>query len=293
MPTLSATVDAFVAAREYDNATLGRLAFWVEELGDKELAEITTDEVDAALIRLAERGRLKAARNRTTARTGQPLKPATFNRYVGQLGAVYRYARRLRLLPRAFVPPTRGIEKMHEETHHERYLRPEEVERLVKVARVLDRRWGRLVALIVLGFHTGLRIGNLMALTWRDVDLETRTVSVARTKNGRPMVSALTDRAVEELAKLPGKEADALVFEGKAGRPYGVRTLWRNVCKEAGLPGRNIHQLRHGCGSALANAGVNQAQIMAVMGHRTLSASARYMHQSTDDKRQVVDKVFG
>jgi len=54
MPTLAQTVEAFLAAREYDNATAGRLAFWVDEVGDKELAQITTDEVDAALIRLFE-----------------------------------------------------------------------------------------------------------------------------------------------------------------------------------------------------------------------------------------------
>jgi integrase len=83
------------------------------------------------------------------------------------------------------------------------------------------------------------------------------------------------------------------VFEGKEGRPFGFRALLIKVCREAGLPGRNFHQLRHGCGSALAQAGIGQAQIMAIMGHKTLTASARYMHHSTNDKRQVVDKVFG
>jgi len=49
--------------------------------------------------------------------------------------------------------------------------------------------------------------------------------------------------------------------------------------REAGLAGRNFHQLRHGTATALARAGVNQASLMAALGHRTLSASARYMHQ--------------
>lgn len=191
------------------------------------------------------------------------------------------------------MPPTRGLEKAPERADPNRYLRPEEVERIIKVSRLLDRKWGRLVALTLVAFHTGLRVGNLMALRWGDVDLDRRTVTVLKTKNGQPMISALSERAAVELAKLPNQKPDACVFEGRGGRAFGFRSLWARVCTEAGLPGRNFHQLRHGCGSALASAGVGQAQIMAVMGHRTLSASARYMHHSTEDKRAVVQRVFG
>ncbi|MCK7578685.1 MAG: site-specific integrase [Chromatiales bacterium] len=209
-----------------------------------------------------------------------------------QLQSIFKYARRLRLLPRTHVPPTKGLERAPEPPDPNRYLRPEEVERLIAVARVLDQRWGKLPALILVAFHTGLRLGNLMGLRWSDVDLRARTVTVTKTKNGQPMVSALSSRAAAALAKLPGQDPEALVFAGRRGRPFHFRKLWTQVCDEAGLPGRNFHQLRHGCGSALASAGVGQAQIMAIMGHKTLSASARYMHQNHHDKLSVVDRVF-
>lgn len=293
MATLDVVIDAFVASREFDKATLARLRFWSEQFGTKDLADISPDDVDAALVALAERGRLQPLRNQPTQATGKPLSGATINRYITQLGSLYRYARRLRLLPRAHVPPTKGVEKSPELPNAERYLRPEEVDRLIKVARLLDRRWGRLPALITLAFHTGLRVGNLLALRWRDVDLDAGTVKVAKTKNGRPIVSPLSSQARAELAALPDQDPDRLVFEGRTGRAYNFRRLWATVCTEAGLPGRNFHQLRHGCGSAMAQAGIGQAQIMAIMGHRTLSASARYMHHNADDKRVVVQKVFG
>ena len=54
------------------------------------------------------------------------------------------------------------------------------------VARVLDQRWGKLSALILVAFHTGLRLGNLMSLRWSDVDLRARTVTVTKTKNEVP-----------------------------------------------------------------------------------------------------------
>ncbi|WP_157174529.1 hypothetical protein [Thiocystis violascens] len=58
-----------------------------------------------------------------------------------------------------------------------------------------------------------------MALRWRDVDLKQRTVTVAKTKNGQPLIGALSARAASELAKLAGQEPDLrfprnFVFQG-------------------------------------------------------------------------------
>ena len=79
---------------------------------------------------------------------------------------------------RSHTPPTRGIEKAPELVDPDKY-RPEEVDDLIKVARVVDQKWRKMSALIILGFHTGLRVGNLLSLKWQDIDLEARTASVA------------------------------------------------------------------------------------------------------------------
>lgn len=283
--------DAFVASRNWDSATLTRLAFWVEAFGSADALDIGVDEVDAAIVRLAERGRMFGGK-RATERSGQPLKGSTINRYASTLAGVYKFARRARLLPRNHVAPTRGIEKLPEPIDPDRYLRLEEAERILACARVVDRKWKRLPALIVLALHTGLRKGNLQKLRWEQVDLAERRVVLGRTKNGEPIGCALTERCVDELSKLTGREPQSLVFGNRTGKPYHFARVWERSCTIAGLPGRNFHQLRHGCGSALALAGVSQAQIMAVMGHKTLTASRRYMHLNTDDQREVVDKVF-
>lgn len=294
--TLAQLIDAYVAAgrpQPLGQSALSRLAYWRQALGDRPVAAITPDDVDAALATLIARGRLRAKRGHQPEPTGQPLKGSTVNRHINDLGGLYRYARRLRIVPRAHVSPLTGIERAPEPADPERYLRPEEVERILAVARVVDRRWKRLPALIRLAFTTGLRRGNLTALRWRDVDLDAATVSVARTKNGRPMVVPIPAVVVEELRRLPHPSPDSLVFEGRKGRPHGFRKLWVKACNEAGLPGRNFHQLRHGTATALAKAGVNQASLMAALGHRTLSASARYMHHNVDDRRAIMQRVFG
>lgn len=292
MALFKVVVEAYVASRELDQASLSRLAFWTDELGDKEIAAISADDVDAALLHLAERGRLHAG-NRHTTRSGQPLAGATVNRYLTQAGSVFKHARRLRLVPRTFVPPTRGIERAPERADPERYLRPEEVDRALAVARVLDRHWGKMPALIIVAYHTGLRVGSLLRARGRDLDLDAGTLTVARTKNGDPVTAGLSAPAIAELRRLPKVSADELLFGNKHGKPFTYTPLWQRIAAEARLPGRVFHELRHGHGYRLAQAGVSQQMIMQSMGHRTLAASARYAHACISDKKAVIERVFG
>ena len=134
--------EAFVASREWDQATLSRLAFWCDVLGPRDIATITPEDIDTALVQLAERGRLKGGKA-STAAAGKPLARSTINRYLAQAGSVFKFARRLRLVPQAFVYPTRNIERAPEPVDPDRYLREEEVERIRKVARVLDSAGAR------------------------------------------------------------------------------------------------------------------------------------------------------
>jgi integrase len=96
---------------------------------------------------------------------------------------------------------------------------------------------------------------------------------------------------LDALRGLPDREG--LVFKNRIGQAYYWRKLWDKITVEAGFEGYNFHLLRHSCGSAMAKAGVSQANIMNIMGHRTLHASKRYMHLNTSGKAEVIAKVFG
>lgn len=286
-------VEAYLASQERSRASLPRLEFWNRALGEKEIAAITPEEVDGALLALAERGRMKGGKTPTTA-AGMPLAGATVNRYLTQAGSIFKHAKRMRLVPRHFISPTRGVERSPERPDPERYLRPEEVAAILAVARVMDRRWGRMVALITVAYHTGLRVGSIVRARAKDLDLERGTLTINRTKNGDPCTASLSSAALAELRRLPkANHADELIFGSKAGKPFVYAPLWRRITREAKLEGRVFHELRHGHGYQLAKAGVSQQLIMASMGHRTLVASARYAHASTADKAAVIAKVFG
>jgi len=214
MTTFLEVVEALIASREHCAGSLGRMQFWVDQFGSTPITDITEDDVDRALEALVARGKVKPGRNGQPATpTGEPLAGSTVNRFISTLAGIFKYARRVRALPRSHTPPTRGIEKAPEPVDPDKYFRPEEVENLLKVARVLDQKWRKLPALIVLGFHTELRVGNLLDLKWRDIDLEARTATVAVTKNGRPHIAPLTDRCLEELLRLRKGQPDERVFK--------------------------------------------------------------------------------
>jgi integrase len=234
-------VEAYVASRELDPASLTRLAFWTDVLGERGIAHITPEDIDAALLKLAERGRLKAGRDMSTEAAGKPLAGSTVNRYLTQAGSIFKHARRLKLVPRAFVAPTRGIERTPERPDPERYLRPEEVERLLAVARVMDRTWGKMPALITVAYHTGLRVGSILGTRGRDLDLDAGTLTVNRTKNSDAITAGLSSAAIAELKRLPKVGPDELVFGNRSGKPFTYRPLWMRIAKEARLSGRAPH----------------------------------------------------
>lgn len=292
MALFKQVVEAYIASKDPDAGSLTRLAFWANTLGNHEVSAITAEDIDAALVKLAERGRLKGGKLPTAA-LGAPLAGSTVNRYLSTAGSVFKHAKRLKLVPRAFVAPTRGVELAPEPADPERYFRPDEVERLQAVARVMDRKWRKMAALITVAYHTGLRVGSILTARGKDLNLAAGTLTINRTKNGDPVTASLSSQAITELKRLPKVGAEELVFGNKAGKPFTYRPLFQRIAKEARLEGRVFHELRHGHGYELARAGVSQQMIMKSMGHRTLTASARYAHASIVDKKAVIAKVFG
>ena len=253
MTTLANIIDAMmVSDSPADIGSLGRVEFWRSELGHIDLLAITEDHVEDSCLRLAKRGKLTAGRNITARPSGKPLAPATITRYLTTLAGIYRWAKRQRLLPRRHETPTKGLEKPTSPVDKNKYMTAEEVDKLIKAARATDQRWGRLPAMITLGFHTGLRLGSITGLRWKDIDWENQTAFVSKTKNGEPHIAPLSTACINELRKLHPKESERLIFEGQTGQPFRHTKLWEKTVALAGLEGRTFHWLRHSCGTVLA-----------------------------------------
>lgn len=298
--TFRDVVDAYIASRtgSDDTSTLSRLAFWCEVMGDKVLTECDEDDIRDGLNALRIRGAMGFKRNQGLVPLGKPISNATLDRYVTAVGSIYRYARKQELTKKAFVPPIRGFEKKApklRKVSEDLYVSAEQLERLVAIAKVVDRRWGRMAALLRVAFVTGLRRGALEELTWSAIDFDAKTVSVQRTKNDDPILLPITDAAIAELKRLGGSRArEALVFQAvkRVDKPYSFSKLWEKILKQAGISYRKFHSLRHGTGSALAKAGANQKTIMDVLGHASLASSQVYMHLNLADRERAITNTF-
>jgi integrase len=286
--------------RGRDTTLIQRLPVWAELIGDFTLAALDADVVHAARAELAqlpalafkgrdhEGDRIFKAKSRRQAKT-----PATINRYMAALSGMLTWAIAERLAPRGWSNPCRGIKRMPEPAGRVRFLTEDERTRLFEACRASG--YPRLHALVLSAMLTGARLGELLALTWRDVDLERGRAQLGRSKNGDRRTLVLLPQVVEALRPFAG-EASRYVFGSTRTRhatPAEISTAWRAAMARAAIADFRFHDLRHCCASYLAQAGVPLNMIKEILGHRKIDMTLRYAHLTVDTKAQAMLEALG
>ncbi len=290
--------DAYMAAYtgRDDRALPTRVAFWSARFGDRLAHEVTDDDVHAALEELAAGEKLvyggKDADGRPILRGRGRRSPATLNRYHAALGAIFKFARKKRLVPKLWEPPTRQVDRQREDNSRVRFLSEAERKRLLAVCRTST--WPRLYLLVLMALTTGARRGELLALRWVDIDSDLGVAHVVRGKNGEPRVLPLVPAVCKELKRFSGP-LEALVFGSgrRPGKPMSIEACWRTALKEARIGDFRFHDLRHSCASYLAQQGASLVELADVLGHRTMAMVKRYSHLSIESKKRLVERVLG
>lgn len=141
-------------------------------------------------------------------------------------------------------------------------------------------------SIIQFAIQTGMRRGELMRLTWADIDIPNRKAYLHDTKNGDPRQVPLTKDAVEILSALT-RDLSGIVFPMSLGT---LRIQFERVClkskdqyQELGanpFEDLRFHDLRHEALSRLSDAGLNVIELSHISGHRTLAMLKRYVHCS-------------
>jgi integrase len=159
-------------------------------------------------------------------------------------------------------------------------------------------------AIFLTAAFTGLRLGELVALRWRDVDLDRRVVRVRGTwsgtelstpKTGEVRSVPLAPQVVGALARLPAPGDDALVFAGADGwylDRSALRRRYRKAQTAAGLPPLRFHDLRHTFATTMI-ARTSIRRVQEWMGHSDLHSTMRYLHYAPrDDDAKLVAEAF-
>jgi type 1 fimbriae regulatory protein FimB len=170
---------------------------------------------------------------------------------------------------------------------HERgrdFLTPDEVERLLKAAR--GGRFGvRDYGMLLLAFRHGLRATELTTLRRKDVSLEEARIWVTRRKGGLSTSQPLAGDELRALKAYLNKRADGLpwLFLSSQGTQMSRQNFYylvREAGERAGLGSVHPHMLRHACGHALADKGMDTRLLQDWLGHRDIRHTAWYSRTS-------------
>jgi integrase len=166
-----------------------------------------------------------------------------------------------------------------------RELRPREHLTELEVAKLIEaakrnRHGRRDAAMILICFRHGLRARELCELQWSDLEFETATLHLRRTKNGTIGTHPLLGDELRALRVLKREAKSPFVFVSERGAPFtvsGLQKLIERAGIEAKIPFKvHPHMLRHATGYVLANKGTDTRTLQSYLGHRSIQSTVRY-----------------
>jgi integrase len=219
--------------------------------------------------------------------------PYQANRALALLSKLFNLCEKWGLRPDG-TNPCRHVEKFREE-RKERYLTPAELSRLgvaLADAETENAELPQAIAAIRLLILTGARLSEILTLRWDFVEVEKKELNLPDSKTGKKTIQ-LGEAAVELLTNMPRYVGSPYVIPGqKSGQHLvGLPKIWGRIKTKAGVEDVRLHDLRHSFASSAALAGMSLPFIGALLGHRELATTNRYVHLMNDPLKQAADKV--
>lgn len=171
---------------------------------------------------------------------------------------------------------------------------------------------------ILLCLYTGMRIGEICALKWSDIDLNLQLISVNKTmyriKNpaeNSPKTIVIIDTPksrssireipiptfmIDELANMKKNySGDSYFLTGNKRylEPRAYRERYKSFLKSASIQYRNFHVLRHTFATECIACGVDVKTVSELLGHSSVKITLdRYVHSSMENKRRQLEKLY-
>ena len=257
------------------------------ELGGMLLDRITTDDVREMLGQLGRKG-LAASTRRGVLRLVNAALTAALEE-----GHIHRN-------------PCRRIRLTAPEQPEQRVLTPQEQSALQTACLAQGN------AAALLGLYTGLRLGEVCALQWADVDWRSQTITVRRTvqrmrqgshtilKEGTPKtarsrrVVPVPQKVMDWLKSLPRTSPWVFGQNGRAAEPRTVQRRLNTAAKALGMEGVHFHTLRHTFATRLVELGVDVKTVSVLLGHSSARTTLDiYAHSLPRQQRSAVERMAG
>jgi integrase len=276
----------FSSKKFYDNMVDTHL---IPVFGDKQLRLITKDSVQGFLNAKAQKG--------SSWKTVKHIRTV--------FGSILEAAVRDELLTSNPIRKTRLPRRIHVEEPIQ--ISAESVRALLEALPEPSRSIATLLAM------TGLRVGELLALRWQDIDFDKSFFSVRQTvyeghfdipkskRSKRTLPLGPVCAQIFTSLRKPGVNSSALVFAARNGSPLSRRNLLnrqlRPTCMALGLTGANWHWLRHAHATLLDSVGAPLGTVQALLGHASPEVTREiYIGSVPENARtavQDVEKLIG
>lgn len=291
--TVADLIDRYIAnviphktgdAKQKKNQT-NQLLWWKDQIGHVVLAELSPPLLIETRDILLN----------TAGPKGKPRSGATANRYC----AILSHALTVATNEWEWLQdnPFRKIKKFSETRGRTRFLSDEERVALLEQTSKETNSYVHIVT--VTAISTGARLGEIMNLAWKDVDLANGALTFHQTKNGESRKVPLTGYALElmyEHSKIRRIDTPLVFPNRKGNKPSEIWDAFYRARDAAGIEDFHFHDLRHTAASYLAMNGASLAEIADVLGHKTLQMVKRYAHLSPAHTTKVVasmnERVF-
>jgi integrase/recombinase XerC len=213
-----------------------------------------------------------------------PLAPATVELRLAAARALYdalRWAGATEADPFRDVRTGRDTNREEDVAGLKVYTEFELIELLGRADEPQDR------VLLLLGAHAGLRVSEMLALRWDEVDSGARELLVRAGKGNKTALVQLTPRLAAELEqwrRLRLAEADGVPHVLRLRSQYGVYRRLRALCLRAEVRFKGVHALRHAAGTKLYRQTGDLGQVQDHLRHATLDMARRY---ARSDRRKL------
>jgi integrase len=213
----------------------------------------------------------------------KPRKPASVNRLLAVLSGTMRMACDNGLITRN---PCSKVKRLREDNARTRFLTVEEEEVLIEG---LKGQYVRLKPMVLIALNTGMRLGEIVNLTWNQIEWERNRINVISTKNAVDRTIPL-DQGIKDLLIQLWRNCDKTkqrVFPNEKASAIGLS--FSLLVKRVKLIDFHFHDLRHTFATRLAESGVDAFTIAALLGHKTLAMTQWYTHPIDDHKRKAIE----
>ena len=230
----------------------------------------------------------------------EDLHPKTINNILGTLRRLFNFAVEWELISHS---PMKGAKNLKVPDDTFDFYSTEETDLFLAECQKSELNW---YPFFVTAFNTGMRLGELSALRWQDIDFEHNVIHVRKSvwrghegtpKGGKNRQIPMNQQLRQVLWNhSEGKDESDYAFRSNSGIPVNENTHrkpFARIINRTELKRIRFHDVRHSFASQLVMNGVPLRMVQQLLGHSTIAMTERYSHLTPDATHDAVRTLTG